>query len=269
MSNYVRTETYLDKILAHKVDEVAQARKQHPLAKVAQVAQVQPPALPVIPALRRDTVALIAEVKHASPSRGVLVDPFLPVKLARTYVENGAAMLSVLTDEHFFKGSLDVLRQVRAAVDVPLLRKDFVFDTYQVYEARASGADAVLLIVAALTDEQLRDLHDLITHLEMTALVEVHSETELERALNADAKLIGINNRDLRTFDVDLETTGRLAKQVPDDVTLVAESGMKSAADVARMGSLGAHAVLVGEGLVTAPDTGEAVRAFSSQGRGA
>jgi len=267
MNAFVRTETYLDKILAHKVDEVERARRQHPLAQVAQAANYQTDALPVIPALQRETVALIAEVKHASPSRGVLIDPFRPADLARTYADNGAAMLSVLTDEHFFKGSLDVLRQVRSAVDLPLLRKDFVFDEYQIYEARAAGADAVLLIVAALTDEQLHDLYDLAEHLGMTALVEVHSADELDRALQAEASLIGINNRDLRTFEVDTETTAELVAHIPGDVVVVAESGLKTAKDVQRMGAHGAQAVLVGEGLVTAPDIAQAVRSFSSQER--
>ncbi|MEO0565682.1 MAG: indole-3-glycerol phosphate synthase TrpC, partial [Chloroflexota bacterium] len=190
-----------------------------------------------------------------------------PVHLARTYAANGAAMLSVLTDEQFFKGHLDYLREIRAAVKIPLLRKEFVVDTYQVYEARAAGADAVLLIVAALDDAQLADLHALIIQLGMTPLVEVHNEAELERALKLNPMLIGVNNRDLKTFDVDLETTGRLAQLVPDNVTLVAESGMKSTVDVHHMGTLGAHAVLIGEGLVTAPDIGAAVRSFSSQER--
>ncbi len=267
MSSFVQTDTILDKILAHKVDEVAAAKQRVPLEQMRAQAEQAAPALDAISALRRDTVALVAEVKHASPSRGVLIDPFEPVQLAQTYAGNGAAMLSVLTDEAFFKGRIDYLRQIRSAVAIPLLRKEFILDAYQVYEARAAGADAVLLIVAALTDAQLSDLHTLITELGMTALVETHHETEMQRALALGAKLIGINNRDLKTFDVDLQTTARLAAMVPGDVTLVAESGMKSAADVATMGELGAHAVLIGEGLVTAPDIAQAVRDMSSQER--
>ena len=267
MTGFVKTDTVLDRILTHKLTELDYAHRNVPLATVAHSARIAPPALDVIAALRRDTVSLIAEVKHASPSRGVLIDPFRPVQLAKTYAVNGAAMLSVLTDEQFFKGHLDYLREIRQAVKLPLLRKEFVIDTYQVYEARAAGADAVLLIVAALDDAQLSDLHQLIEQLGMTALVEVHNEVELERAMKVSPKLIGINNRDLKTFNVDLQTTGRIAKLVPDDVTLVAESGMKNTADIRQMGELGAHAVLIGEGLVTAPDIGAAVQAFSSQER--
>jgi indole-3-glycerol phosphate synthase len=267
MTSFVKTDTVLDRILTHKLTEIERARQRVPMATVAHRARLPSSPLDVISALRRDTVALIAEVKHASPSRGVLIDPFLPVHLARTYATNGAAMLSVLTDEQFFRGHLNYLREIRAAVKIPLLRKEFVIDTYQVYEARAAGADAVLLIVAALDDVQLADLHALVVQLGMTPLVEVHNEAELERALKLNPTLVGINNRDLKTFDVDLETTGRLAQLMPDNVTLVAESGMRSAADVRHMGTLGAHAVLIGEGLVTAPDIGAAVQSFSSQER--
>lgn len=267
MSMYVQTDTILDKILAHKVEELARARKLTPMAQVAQSARYMPPALDVVAALRRNTVALIAEVKHASPSRGVLIEPFNPVAIARTYAANGAAMLSVLTDERFFKGHINYLREIRQAVNIPLLRKEFILDSYQVYEARGAGADAVLLIVAALSETQLADLHNLTLHLGMTPLVEVHSEAELERALNVGAQLIGVNNRDLKTFDVDLNTTASIAALVPDDVTLVAESGLKSVTDVYNMGKLGAHAVLIGEGLVTAHDMAATVRAFSSQER--
>lgn len=267
MTAYVQTDTYLDKILAHKVTELAQARKLNPMAKIAQAARYTPPALDVMSALRRDTVALIAEVKHASPSRGILIDPFDPVAIARTYAANGAAMLSVLTDQQFFKGHLDYLRQIRRAVNIPLLRKEFIIDSYQIYEARAAGADAVLLIVAALSDTQLTNLHELALHLGMTPLVEVHSEPELERALEVGAKLIGVNNRDLKTFEVDLNITAHIARLVPDDVTLVAESGLKTVTDVHNMGKLGAHAVLIGEGLVTASDMAATVQAFSAQER--
>lgn len=269
MSAFVSTNTILDKILAHKVTELEQARRLVPMAWVAQAARIAAPALDVVAALTRDTVALIAEVKHASPSRGVLIEPFDPLQLAHTYAANGAAMLSVLTDEAFFKGHLDDLRQIRQAVHIPLLRKEFIIDTYQVYEARGAGADAVLLIAAALTDGQLSDLHSLAVELGMTPLVEVHNEAELERALKLQPRLIGVNNRDLKTFDVDTDTTGRLAKLVPDGVVLVAESGLKTGDDVRRMGGVGAYAVLIGEGLVTAPDIAQAVRTFSSQERSA
>lgn len=267
MSYFVQTDTVLDKILNHKITEVDRARRLIPMAVVAQSARIAPPALDVISALRRDTVSLVAEVKHASPSRGVLIEPFEPIKLAKIYAENGAAMISVLTDEQFFKGHLDYLRQIRQVVKIPLLRKEFIISMYQVYEARAAGADAILLIVAALSDEQLHDFYTLSVQLGMTPLIEVHNEHELERALLLNPRLIGINNRDLKTFVVDLETTAYLSKLVPDDVTLVAESGMLSVMDVHKMGKLGTHAVLIGEGLVTAPDIAQTVQLFSSQER--
>lgn len=271
--SYVKTNTFLDRILAQKSADIAASRAPAALARHQDAAQQQPPPRDFTGAIQRrsqstqPTLALIAEVKKASPSKGLLLADFDPARLATTYAANGAAAISVLTDAPFFQGSLDDLRAVRAAVDVPVLRKDFVIDACQVYEARAAGADAVLLIAAALDDRQMADLHALITELGMAALVEIHDESELERTLSLGASLLGINNRDLRSFNVDLNTTARLAALVPDDVTLVAESGIGSPADVRRMGELGAHAVLVGEALVTADDIGATVRQFSDQPR--
>lgn len=269
-SPFVTTDTVLDRILARKVEEVAGRKSEISPAAL----RAESEALPFAPrdmvaALRKEKVALIAEVKRASPSKGLLTDDFAPVMLAATYAFNGAAAISVLTDVDFFMGSLRYLRAVREAVDLPLLRKDFVIDPFQVYEARAAGADTVLLIVAALSDLQLGELHALTHDCGMSALVEVHNEVEMERALRLDAKLIGINNRDLKTFNVDLETTARLAGMVDDDVVLVAESGIRDAADVRRMGAFGADAVLVGESLVKAPDMVSMARELSEQGRGA
>lgn len=265
---FVKTDTILDQILAQKQDEIRLAQAEpDALTKIEQAAYHAPSPRDFKGALQRSTVALIAEVKKASPSKGLLVKDFNPVRIARTYEENGAAAISVLTDVKFFQGSLDDLKAVRAAVRVPVLRKDFIIDAHQVYEARAAGADATLLIAMALEDAQLRDLHSLITELGMSALVEVHNEAELERALAIGASLIGVNNRDLRTFHEDLETTARVAALVPDDVTLVAESAIRSAEDVQRMGTYGARAVLVGEGLVKAKDMAGEVRAYSSQQR--
>lgn len=270
-AQYVKTDTILDKILAHKVEEIASEK-----AKLAPAIARQKAALAVDPeraprdfmgALRRDTVALIAEVKKASPSKGVLIEDFDPVAIGTTYAQNGAAAISVLTDEHFFQGHLGYMGAVRKAVDVPVLRKDFIIDPYQVYVARGFCADACLLIVAALSDSQLADLYALITELGMAALVEVHNESELERALKIDAKLIGVNNRDLKTFEVDLKTTARIVDSVPSDVLLVAESGIRNAADVYHMGQLGAHAVLVGESLVKSQDIAGAVHDYSHQKR--
>jgi indole-3-glycerol phosphate synthase len=274
MTQYVKTDTILDRILENKAAEIARLREEirdepwlH--ADLIDSAGNAPPPLDFADSLRRgDQVALIAEIKKASPSKGVLIDNFDPEALAALYAENGAAAISVLTDERFFQGSLDHLEIVRETVDLPLLRKDFIIDPLQVYQARVAGADAALLIVMALTDAQLVNLHGLITGLGMAALVEVHNEAELERALNAGATLIGVNNRDLRTFHEDLDTTARVATRLPFGVTLVAESAIRTPDDVRRMGELGAHAVLVGEGLLKAGDLGAQVRQFSSQARG-
>jgi indole-3-glycerol phosphate synthase len=263
MTAFVKTDTILDKILAQKLNEIGDN-----LAEVARRAREAPPARDFAGALQRKTVALIAEVKHASPSKGVLIEDFDPVVLGSVYAQNGAAAISVLTDQQFFMGSLNDLTSVRVAVNVPVLRKDFTIDPYQVYEGRAAGADAMLLIVAALEDAQLADLHALILELSMSALVEVHNEAELERALKIGVTLIGVNNRDLKTFHEDLGTTGRVAALVPQGVTLVAESAIRSVEDVRKMGELGANAVLVGEGLVKAGNIAEQVRLFSSQPRG-
>lgn len=272
MPHYVKTETILDQILARKVEEIAQERQKMPDAVVRKKAELASDAerrpRDFLGALRRATVTLIAEVKKASPSKGVLIENFDPVAIGTTYAENGAAAISVLTDEHFFQGHIGYLGAVRKAVTIPVLRKDFLIDSYQIYFARTFCADAVLLIVAALDDAQLADYHALAQELGMAALVEVHTAAEMERALRINAPLIGINNRDLKSFHVDLAITEQLARLVPPTVTLVAESGIHSGADVARMGALGAHAVLVGEALVKAgDDMAASVREFSSQPR--
>ncbi|MEQ8677521.1 MAG: indole-3-glycerol phosphate synthase TrpC [Aggregatilineales bacterium] len=269
--SFVKTDTILDKILARKVEEVTEAQQAIALSRVRAEAEVALPARGFESALRQDTVSLIAEVKKASPSKGVLIENFDPAQLGIIYAENGAAAISVLTDVDFFQGKLDYLRHVRAAVNVPVLRKDFIIDSYQVYEGRAAGADAILLIVAALEDQHMAGLHAQIVELGMSALVEVHNEAEMERALKLGATLIGINNRDLKTFEVDLNTSARVASIVPDNVTLVAESGIRDAEDVVHMGKIGAHAVLVGESLVRTQhirdDLAGRVREFSSQPR--
>lgn len=261
---FVRTDSVLDRILAHKLEEVDVARRTRPLSRLREECAAREPARDFVAALKRETVALIAECKQASPSKGRLSDDYDPARLARAYAVNGAAAISVLTDARFFQGSLDDLAAVRAAVDVPLLCKEFVLDDWQVHAARACGADAVLLIVAALGDAQLADLHDCILALGMTPLVEVHDEGEMERALALRPRLVGVNNRNLKTFDVDLNTTARLAQLVPCGALLVAESGIADAADVRCMGEAGAHAVLVGETLMKAQDLAAAVRSLGS-----
>ena len=213
---------------------------------------------------RRGAVALIAEVKKASPSAGVIRPDFDPVRIAREYAAAGASCLSVLTDRKFFQGSLENLKQIRGAVQLPLLRKDFIIDERQILEAVEWGADAILLIVAILSDEQLRLFHELAAGTGLAALVEVHDEAELDRALNAGAELIGVNNRNLKTFKVDLATTERLAgrlRSAPDDTPrlLVAESGIHTRADVERLARCGARAILVGESLMRHADIGAKV----------
>lgn len=268
MTKFIKTGSILDKIIDNKVIEVEATKQNLSFNTVRDLAESAPPAKDFISAMHKETVALIAEVKKASPSKGVLIENFDPLALAEIYAENGASAISVLTDENFFQGKLSYLKEISEAVDIPTLRKDFIIDPYQVYEARMAGASAVLLIVAALEDSQLADLQHLIQELGMSALVEVHNEEELERAMAIEAPLIGVNNRDLKTFDVDLNTTERIAKLVPNTVTLVAESGLKSAVDIAHMGSIGAHAVLIGEGIVKADNIAQAVREYSSQRRG-
>ncbi len=257
--------TFLTRIVAHKRDEVAARRAQTPLAEVERSARDQSPTLDFAGALAAPGMRLIAEVKGASPSKGVLIDPFEPTAIAADYLAAGADAISVLTDEQFFRGSLDHLRAVKALslanpTPRPVIRKDFLLDRYQVAEARAAGADAILLIVAMLTDDELRDLQAAAHKWGMAALVEVHDEAEAERAVAVGATLIGINNRDLHSFRVDLAVTERIAPQLPSGVTIVGESGIGTAADVQRLATTGVDAILVGESLVKAPDRGAAIR---------
>jgi indole-3-glycerol phosphate synthase len=264
---FVETGTVLDEILAYKVQETSTCKAVTPIEKLIEEIQSAPAPRDFIGALQKDNVALIAEVKKASPSKGILIENFDPVAIATTYAENGAAAISVLTDEKFFQGNIRYLKRIHKAVDVPLLMKEFILDSYQIYEGRAAGADAALLIAAALADAQLAEFQQIIHDLGMTALVEVHNESEMERALKIGATLIGINNRDLKTFKEDLSISERLAKLVPSGVTLVAESAIRSPEDVKRMGNAGVHAILVGEGLVKAADMAAQVQLFSSQPR--
>ncbi len=260
------TGTILDKIVARKVEEVA-ALHVHPRA--VQSARLHAPR-DFAGALQREQIALIAEIKHASPSKGILIEHFDPVALGKTYAQSGAAAISVLTDQDFFKGSLDDLRAVHSAVPIPVLRKDFTIDQRQIIEARAAGADAILLIVAILDDSRLQDLFNAAWDYSLAALIEVHTEQEMERALRLNPPLIGINNRDLHTFTVDLSVTEQLASMAPPDVTLVAESGIFTVEDVERVAAAGVDAILVGESIVKSPDMGAQVRALSSvkrQGR--
>jgi indole-3-glycerol phosphate synthase len=250
----------LQKIVAHKRGEVAVRKSDRPRISVENA----PPIRDFTAALRGDTVRLIAEVKQASPSKGVMRADFDPVALARSYAENGAACISVLTDEEFFKGHDRYLTAIREAVAVPLLRKEFIIDRWQIVESRALGADAILLIVAILSPEELRDFHTQALELGMSALVETHTESELKIALELDAPLIGVNNRNLHTFETTLETTERLAGLAGSgDRLLVSESGIYSAADVERVARCGARAVLVGEALVREGNVATKVKELS------
>jgi indole-3-glycerol phosphate synthase len=254
--------TILDEILAHKRREVEQARGQLPAERLAtQARDARHRTRGFREALRAaPRPRVIAEIKRRSPSRGEIRPDLDPVACAKAYAEGGAAALSVLTDERWFGGSLAHLGAVRAAVDLPLLRKDFVIDAYQIDEARVAGADAVLLIAAVLPAAELAALRRHAAERELDALVEVHDEAELDAALDAEAELVGINNRDLRTFTVDLATTERLAPRVPAGIVVVAESGISRYADVERLERAGAHAVLIGEALMREPDLAGALR---------
>ena len=214
-------------------------------------------------ALQRDGINIIAEFKRRSPSKGMIRDGANPMEVARAYQAGGAVAMSVLTEEDYFAGSLDDLREVKSTVDLPVLRKDFIFDEYQIYESATVGADAILLIVAALDDELLSRLRRLAEEeLQMDALVEVHTGDEMKRAAACGAKLIGVNNRDLRTFEVSLETSLRLAREAPADTVLISESGLKSCDDLQRLHDAGYHGFLIGETLMRADDPAAALRSF-------
>jgi len=244
----------LEKIVALKKERVEQRKKVLPLSCLKERIARQRPPLDFASALIGDRIRLIAEVKQASPSRGALNPNLNPTKLAKTYAEGGAAAISVLTEENYFKGSIDHLTEIRDAVKLPLLRKDFIFDPYQIYESHAYGADALLLIGAILSQEQLNELLSLSHSFGLKCLVEVHNEAEIERALLSGAEIIGINNRDLNTLTVDINTTRRLRPLIPEQRTVVSESGIKSQSDVKKLREWGVNAMLVGETLVTASD---------------
>ncbi|MFF5531306.1 indole-3-glycerol phosphate synthase TrpC [Streptomyces cinerochromogenes] len=260
--------TVLDDIVAGVREDLAERRRTVPERELRQRAAARGPAADCVPLLRAadGQPRIIAEVKRASPSRGPLAEIADPAALAAAYEKGGAAAVSVLTERRRFGGSLADLDAVRARVALPVLRKDFVVDPYQVWEARAHGADLVLLIVAALEQPLLADLSALAAEAGLTALVETHDEAEAERALAAGARVVGVNARDLKTLRVDRSTFGRVAPLLPADVVRVAESGVRGAADVARYAGLGADAVLVGEALVTSGDGAGAVAALTPGG---
>ncbi|KUJ82765.1 indole-3-glycerol-phosphate synthase [Microbulbifer flavimaris] len=254
------TPTILKTIVERKWQEVAERSQKAPVAEVRDRALAQPPARGFVRAMESKIAAgeaaVIAEIKKASPSKGVIREDFLPAEIATSYEKGGAACLSVLTDVDFFQGADAYLQQARNAVRLPVLRKDFTVDPYQVYEARAIGADCILLIAACLEDGQMRDLNGLATEIGLDVLVEVHDAGELERALVLPNRLIGINNRNLHTFDVQLETTFQLLDSIPDDRIVVTESGIHTTDDVAAMRGHDVHAFLVGEAFMREKEPG-------------
>jgi len=253
----------LDEIVAAKRQELNRSRLELPLSELKDRILEQAPPLDFAGDLKGDAVSIIAEVKKASPSKGILRPDLNPVELARTYAENGASAISVLTEVNYFQGSLQYLTDIKSDAGIrgiPLLRKDFLFSPYQVYESRAFGADAILLIVAILTDGQLAPLLSLAHELGMQCLVEVHDCSELAGALQTDARIIGINNRNLHTFAVDIATTEQLCPLIPRDRIIVSESGIRDKEDIQRLRKCGVNAVLIGEALVTADDVAARLR---------
>ena len=247
--------TILDKIYKHKLFEVAENKKRIPIEVLKRDIQKRQGTRSFGRALKSDTnISIIAEIKKASPSLGIIRDDFNPTEIAHLYESGGAAAISVLTDEKFFQGSLSHLTDVKKSVDLPVLRKDFIIDPYQIYEARSAGADAILLIAALLSKEEIQRFLELAEELGMDCLVEVHSETELEKVLQTSSNIVGINNRDLATFKTDLETTLRLMPMIPDGKIVVSESGIKSRADVKKLINIGVNAILIGETLMKSDD---------------
>jgi indole-3-glycerol phosphate synthase len=258
----------LKKILATKADEVSAAKSRQPLAEMMARAKDRPPARDFIDALKsrvtRRQAAVIAEVKKASPSRGIIRPDFRPADIAAAYAAHGAACLSVLTDVSFFQGALAYLQAARAACTLPVLRKDFTIDPYQIYEARAYDADAILLIVAALSDQAMQDFTQIAQELGMAVLVESHDAAELERALLLNTPLMGINNRNLRDFTVSLDNTLNLLEKIQDERIVVTESGIRAPEDVRRMQEAGVYAFLIGEAFMRAENPGEALEKLLS-----
>lgn len=245
----------IQKIVAYKKDELELRKKEVPLGYLKELSRTVDKIANFRAALQPSTrIHLIAEVKKASPSKGVLRTDFNPIEIAKIYEESGADAISVLTDRHFFQGDLEYLRQIHETVPLPLLRKDFIFDSYQIYEARAFGASAILLIVALLEDSQLKDFLALARDLTLDCLVEIHTRQELDRALPLEAPILGINNRDLNTFHTDLATTFTLIPHIPQDRIIISESGIHCREDVLALKMAGVHGILVGESLMKSPD---------------
>lgn len=250
----------LDEIVSSKREELEGARSKLAEAELRAMAGDRPSTRGFEEALRADGVRVIAEVKKASPSKGVIRADFDPVRIAHAYEDGGGAAISVLTEERYFQGSLDYLRSIGEEVELPLLRKDFLFDPYQLFEARVAGADAVLLIAAILEASQMADLIGLSTDLELDVLVEVHTLDELQKSLSAGAVIIGVNNRDLKTFKTDIKTTFSLVEHIPETCLKVSESGINTVDDIERLSSVGVDAFLIGEALMREDDPGKKLK---------
>jgi indole-3-glycerol phosphate synthase len=261
-----RRGTILDEMMAHHREQLPKIKRITPIEDLRAFTAVTPPAKDFYTALKKPGVSLIAECKKASPSKGLMVPDYDPVQLAKTFQKAGASAISVLTDGRHFQGSLEDLRDVKESIKLPVLRKDFIFDPYQIYEARVAGADAILLIASVLSQSEMDSLLQLTHELGMFAIIEVHSEAELQMILPLQPKIIGVNNRNLQTFEVDFENTARLRNQIPTNVLTISESGLKTPDDVKRMGQIGIDAVLVGEALVRSKDRLKTASSFVRSG---
>lgn len=254
----------LKKIVEKKRERLEAAKRQISLQQLKASIPTAGGKGIMAPRLRRDGINIVAEIKRRSPSKGIIRENFDPVGIARNYTKNGAAAISCLTEEDFFDGSLDYLRRIREVTPLPILRKDFIFDEYQIYEAVHAGADAVLLIAAMLDGEQFNDLLQLTHLLGLDALVEIHDREEMEKVMRYEVRLLGINNRNLRTFETTLDTSIELAAELPKTITLVSESGIRTREDIDRLRAAGFHAFLIGEELMRAEDEGAALNALIS-----
>ena len=256
----------LDDIVEYKKGELQKSLELLPLTELQNRLNDQKPPLDFYTSANADSYPkVISEIKKASPSRGVICENFEPVKIAKSYEANGAAAISVLTDEKFFQGSLDYLSRIREVVNIPLLRKDFTIDPYQIFEARAHGADVVLLIAAILEKEMIKEYLEVVGSLKMNAIVEIHNHEELEKVIDTGCKIIGINNRNLKTFEVDLSTTVELIKYIPEDILVISESGISNPGDIKMLRNLGVNTFLIGESFMKSDDPGGMLSNYISE----